>query len=706
MSTTNPATGPGFESLISKVNTTWDTDRMFAQAEPSLITFTPSEGAKEGAEGNHLMDTFRLGGSRLSLRVSRGDLSRTRLSLGVMAVGGGTSDGDGDHTTGGLEAPSSDAGFLRKLSMNATDLARNMGGRRLSGKVRDGGAEAGARFGDISSESMVRKESSIKETYNEINEEDEDEGQQSLTEEVKLSDNKFDDEDAFISLPHRSSIPMNSTRKTSIPQQIPSIFNPNLEGEPDWLNNALGPETDINVELPRESTEHLNTNLASDSSDVDSINSVPEITIQPASEYTTRIQTTEPMPPSFSITKTTSIDETTLETPATPLVRPPVLTLLTTSPISSPTHKPRILSGVLMTPSNGVPSSPSSRRGSTLLPRDPQVPQRTSRANSALFAIPSTPQGLTGKDALTALSAIGLNRVGMDGSAEKSVESTEKESKKDKKANEGEEVDDSSAQRYANLFSVLRKPSKRDSEVSEVRINSFMAAASIAGGLKTVGEDPALAAKLDLPNLQMLIALKKWAKRKKNRKGAPVHLSPFVKDLDRRMNTELPRPLAHDLLDDVMGMVEKYVVRYHTDLGPKHSFSVASKLHMERLIKRKEMLEGKGPGAIIGDVYMTEEQEGRAARAMEIKARMQKSHEVLHTSSKNDSQSSIANRRSDKGSDSHLDSKPRHHSVDIDGEGSAGGLRPPGLGNLVKKVLADSKVQKSSSRSELKVPDG
>jgi hypothetical protein len=114
---------------------------------------------------------------------------------------------------------------------------------------------------------------------------------------------------------------------------------------------------------------------------------------------------------------------------------------------------------------------------------------------------------------------------------------------------------------------------------------------------------------LDTANLHMLIGLKKWARRKKNR----ALVDKATKEYEIRMARELPRPLFVDIINDCMPIVSAYAQAYKAQLGEKHGFAVASAQHEEKL---KQRVRNQGYTA---DALPTEEEESAAANAMAIK---------------------------------------------------------------------------------------
>lgn len=108
---------------------------------------------------------------------------------------------------------------------------------------------------------------------------------------------------------------------------------------------------------------------------------------------------------------------------------------------------------------------------------------------------------------------------------------------------------------------------------------------------------------IGMAGIGRLFGLKKLAKGIKDRK--------LVKrEMNARMECEIPRNLYFDLVEDVIPMIKEFKNAYVQQLGEKHSFTMGCEAHIVKLETKLKNNE------ISADVDMTEEQEEAAANAM------------------------------------------------------------------------------------------
>ncbi|KAJ3218802.1 hypothetical protein HDU67_004050 [Dinochytrium kinnereticum] len=167
----------------------------------------------------------------------------------------------------------------------------------------------------------------------------------------------------------------------------------------------------------------------------------------------------------------------------------------------------------------------------------------------------------------------------------------------------------STASKYIEVLGRLRKTNATD---KPAEIKSFGRVVQLAADLKKVGEDPTLATELDSATLQMVIGLKKWARSMRQKKVEKSHVHETAEAMNIRMANELPRPLHQDLIVDVIPVIESYYSSYKKQLGEKHSFTIGCGKHLEKLRNME-----RERSFTLADMP-TEEQERAAANAMQI----------------------------------------------------------------------------------------
>ncbi|KAJ3145974.1 hypothetical protein HK101_002381 [Irineochytrium annulatum] len=172
----------------------------------------------------------------------------------------------------------------------------------------------------------------------------------------------------------------------------------------------------------------------------------------------------------------------------------------------------------------------------------------------------------------------------------------------------------STASKYVELLARLRssKTPPPGAQTGDIKIKSFGRVVQIASDLKKVGEDASLATELDPAALQMVIGLKKWARKMQQKKLARTKVQKAVEDLELRSANELPRAIHLDLIRDAIPLVQAAVESYKRQLGDKHSFAAGCSAHLERL--NKMILEQE---ITLADMP-TEEEERNAANAMAL----------------------------------------------------------------------------------------
>ncbi|KAJ3104105.1 hypothetical protein HDU97_009554 [Phlyctochytrium planicorne] len=617
---TSIASDVGFQDIISKVNTTYDMDKITPSSAPSFVQNMAA--ADRSVKSSHVSLT----GSNSSVT---------------------------DETKAVDPGYSPPTKFLRRMSVGAMDILRSF---RQSTPVANEADNSGGLLPKTSAASLLPK-SYVNSIYEE--EEGKEEGAEGEDKDDAQLEPKTDEQRAealpSYSPKHDTLPPVKESRIPPPPPSIapPTIDIPEEEEISDGSDHEDQPATSTSHEPIHIETSHWE--LSSTAAAVQRRGSIQGSSLNPSQVSAKELM---PMPPSSStqkepeiITKSASfLGETEAVRQSVTHSRRPSLGIpIPKSPMAltvdtkkndkkeglKPAKSIGALSigGHIATPETGVPVR--NRRGSgASFANSPAliIPSSPSRSDlmkiqgfsqikgSAVFNITTDDDYDDGgtkdrtadieEDELLMASPVSPGQRSRQPSVDKSPSSARSPSIVQIPKLPTMSRNGSTASKYIDLLGRLR--GSHQSPQGNNKIKSFKRVVQVAADLKKVGEDPTLATELDTATLQMVIGLKKWARSRRLKKMETSKVQQVAQEIGTRMAMELPRTLQLDLINDAIPVVESYFHAYKRQLGEKHSFAIGCQSHLEKL---KAMSRDRS--FTLADMP-TPEEEAAAAHAMAI----------------------------------------------------------------------------------------
>ena len=81
----------------------------------------------------------------------------------------------------------------------------------------------------------------------------------------------------------------------------------------------------------------------------------------------------------------------------------------------------------------------------------------------------------------------------------------------------------------------------------------------------------------------MVVGLKKFVQSIRKKKKKSTQFTEEIDKLAIRAETEVPRPIHLDLINECIPLVEGFVKSYAAQLGSKHHFTTECQAHLQKL---------------------------------------------------------------------------------------------------------------------------
>ncbi|KAJ3115887.1 hypothetical protein HDU96_010911 [Phlyctochytrium bullatum] len=615
----------GFQEIISKVNITYDMEKI----TPS--TLSPSSFLDITAKAMQAQQQQQAGRSQASLHNSKSSLTEAEPSK---TAGGGAAavaskpvapappPEPGQGSDADYHPPAQPVGFFRRMSVGAMELLQKLRTNSITGgleKEMEGAQYAGQR----TSTGTLLPKSYVNSIYEELEEEDEEDEDEEKDGEDEKGGSRSDDKE------RKSAGSLLHDETTSSSGQLPAIVTSSKPDIP--LISLPVPSIDVDgASSIDEDEEDMKSTASNDNIQRQSSHwELAALTNQrkmPGGPSTMTLGTTAKVPSSVNVSAKGSaiaIMEPDNQSPnnflgamlSPPQSRRPsvigskqgALGGLTIEVPETPTLKPARSVGAL---SIGGHMATPEASGSGLKRRG----SNASYIGTPQMVIPSSPSrsDLIKSQGYTTTKSGGIVVTGMEEgdrtadidddalqaepssptrSRQGSIDLRDQARSRDARVSVIHQIPklpmargNSSASKYTEVLSRLRGNYAPPTTAAAPKIKSFGKVVQIANDLKSIGEDPALATELDSATLQMVIGLKKWARNIKAKKRQDkTKAQTLAESINLRMKTELPRTLEMDLINDAIPMIRTCVDAYKKQLGEKHNFTTGCQRHLEKL---------------------------------------------------------------------------------------------------------------------------